>query len=148
MGPHRSIIMVIAALVLLASSCGMTAQKVALNQMCQQPDNALIRTEGFFRLPQTSDRSDMTDIEPDRYRLLLVEKSNGAGAFITAIVGGTDTKERNRIDMLPVSYTYNDFHINTDAGTQLSARDKVAVAGRVLKDSRPCVLRVERIETP
>lgn len=121
---------------------------IAVNEACKQPENQAVKVEGYFRLSQTPGEPFASESNSPNYILLLVEKVNGTGAFVTAIVPVTNSRERNHMDTLPASYTYNDLHINTDSGKQVSAGDKVALTARIAKDSRSCVLNVEKIETP
>ena len=131
-----------------AASCGDQATAVAVNEACKQTENRSVKVEGYFRLPQSSAPPLTGENDPRSYMLLLVEKENGTGSFINVQVPFTGSKERNRLDTLPASYTYNDLHVNTDSGAQVSSGDKVAVTGQVLKDSKACIVRVEKIEKP
>lgn len=133
---------------LFAASCGNQAAAVAVNEACKQTEKRAVKVEGYFRLPQSSEPPLTGENDSGSYMLLLVEKENGTGSFINVQVPFTGSKEPNRLDTLPASYTYNDLHINTDSGAQISSGDKVAVSGRVLKDSKPCVVQVEKIEKP
>ncbi|HQZ94685.1 MAG TPA: hypothetical protein PLP21_00125 [Pyrinomonadaceae bacterium] len=137
-------ILLIATLVVF--SCGTRMRTVALSDVCREPSDNAVKVEGYFRLPQVSDWIG-DDYGSGQYRLLLVEKLDGGGSFVTATVSATGSHERNHIDALPASYTYDDVRINTDSGRTVSARERVAVTGRVQKDSNPCILRIERIDT-
>lgn len=132
---------------LTAFSCGSRVRSVALGTVCREPEHATVKVEAYFRLPQVSDWSGDDD-GTGEYRLLLVERPTGGGSFITATVSGTASNEPNRIAALPASYTYDDVRINTDSGRTVSAGEKLAITGHVLKDSKPCILRIEKIETP
>ncbi len=132
---------------LIASSCDSQVRSVALGNICHEPENGAVRVEGYFRLPQVSDWVG-DDGGSGEYRLLFVEKPNGGGSFITATIPSTGSHEPNRIDALPASYTYDDVRINTNSGRSISARERLAITGRVLKNSKPCLLRIEKIDTP
>jgi hypothetical protein len=128
-------------------SCGTGMRTVAMSDVCREPSDGAVKVEGYFRLPQVSDWIG-DDHSSGQYRLLLVEKLDGGGSFITATVSATESHERNHIEALPTSYTYDDVRINTDSGRTVSAGERLTVTGRVLKDSSPCILRIERIDTP
>ena len=132
---------------LVIASCEKQVTEVAVNEACKQNEDRAVRVEGYFRLLQSSEPPVPAEIDPQSYMLLLVEKENGTGSFLNVQVPFTASKERNRLDALPQSYTYSDLHINTDSGLQASAVDRVAVTGQVTKDSRSCVLQVDKIET-
>lgn len=127
-------------------SCGTRMRTVALSDVCREPSDDAVKVEGYFRLPQVSDWIG-DNHGSGQYRLLLVEKLDGGGSFITATVSATGSHERNHIEALPASYTYDDVRINTDSGRTVSAGERLTVTGRVLKDSDPCILRIERIDT-
>jgi len=142
----------IAKIVILIStlsvlSCSSRVKSVALSNICHEPEHGTVSVEGYFRLPQVSDWVGDTDGSAE-YRLLLVEKANGSGSFITATVAGTTSHEPNRIDALPASYTYDDVRFTTNAGRAVRAGEKLLITGRVLKETKPCILQIETIETP
>ena len=60
----------------------------------------------------------------------------------------TKTNEPNKIAMLPASYTYDDLHIYTNSGKQITTDDRVKVTGEVSKKDSGCVLNVSKIEMP
>jgi hypothetical protein len=63
-----------------------------------------------------------------------------------ATIPASGWHEPNRIETLPISYTYNDLKINTSSGKTVSADEKLTVVGKVSKVSKPCILQVEEIE--
>lgn len=126
-----------------AISCG--TRSLAVGEVCGQNDSSRVRVEGFFRLPQAADW--VTDNGMGEYRLILAEKLTGGGSFIRATIPGTNSHEPNRIETLPVSYTYDDLKINTSSGKTVSADEKLTVIGKVSNGSNPCILQVERIES-
>ena len=132
---------------LIAFSCGSRVKSVALGNVCQEPVDGRVRVEGYVRLPQVSDWAADKD-DSGEYRLLLVEKSNGGGSFITATISATDSHEPNRIDVLPTSYTYDDVRINTDSRRTVSTDQRLALTGSVMKDTKPCILRIEKVDMP
>lgn len=86
------------------------------------------------------------EVRPEHI-LIIVEKENGTGTFVNAVVRTTDSHEPNRIASLPSSYTYADLHIITDSGIETSLKDRLKITGRIAKDSKPCILEIEKIET-
>lgn len=129
-------------------SCGNTPVTVAVHDVCRQSDNKRVSVEGYLRLRQSSEQETSDITATKHYNLLLVEKSSGTGAFITVSIPGTDSKEPNRIDELPVSYTYNDVKINTNSGKQVTSDDRLLITGSVSKESKSCILQVDKIDTP
>jgi len=138
----------VAAAMLLATACGRQASAVAVSDACHQPAGTLVVVEGFLRLPMSTDSPARTSDRLKDQTLIVVEKVNGTGNFLTAAVRTTDNSERNRIATLPLSYTYADLQIITDSGGRVTADDKVRVAGRIARDARECVLEVETIQSP
>lgn len=139
-------ILIILAFMTLLWSCGSQPVTVAVNEVCGQSDKKWVSVEGYLRLRQSSDQ-ETASAAANRYNLLLVEKGSGTGAFIAVSVPGSGTNTPNNIDELPISYTYNDLHINTDSGKQVAATDKIIVTGEISKETRPCFLRVDKIES-
>lgn len=129
-------------------SCGMAPATVAVHEVCRQPDNKRVSVEGYLRLRQSSEQETSDTGATNRYNLLLVEKSSGTGAFIAVSIPGTGSHEPNRIEELPVSYTYKDVRINTNSGKQVTTDDRLIITGSVMKESKPCVLQVDKIDTP
>ena len=129
-------------------SCGITPATVAVHEVCRQTDRKRVSVEGYLRLRQSSEQETSDTSNAKLYNLLLVEKSSGTGAFITVSIPGTGSHEPNRIDELPVSYTYNDVRIYTDSGKQVTTDDRLVITGSVMKESKPCVLQVDKIDTP
>ena len=104
--------------------------------------------EGYLRLPMSTDSPARTSNRLKEQMLIIVEKINGTGSFLTAAVRTSDSSERNHITTLPLSYTYADLQIITDSGSLVTADDKVRVSGRIVRDARECVLEVETIRSP
>ena len=129
-------------------SCGMAPATVAVHEVCRQADDKRVLVEGYLRPRQSSDQELTDPAAANRYNMLLVEKSSGTGAFITVLIEGTGSHEPNRMDKLPISYTYNDVRINTSSGQQVTADERLLITGSVMKESKPCVLQVEKIDTP
>ena len=127
----------------LSSGCGRVAEKVALSDVCQKEQNAVVNVEGFLRLPIVNNDDPSAPV----YTLLLVERLNGTGNFLTTQVPATDKNEPNRIGTLPASYTYKDFHVVTNNGKTASSNDRVNVTGEVSKRDSGCVLKISKIET-
>lgn len=132
---------------MLSISCVRQPTAVALQDTCKQTDKQFVKIEGYFRLPESTDPLKQAGEHPGTQALLLVEKGNGTGSFVKAMVTMTSNKERNRLDTLPVSYTYDDLHIYTDSGARASPDEKIMVTGEVSRETIPCVLQVEKIET-
>lgn len=129
-------------------SCGRAPSTVPVHEVCRQTDNGRVSVEGYLRLRQSSEQEITDQSGTNRYNLLLVEKSSGTGAFIAVSIPGTGSHEPNRIDELPISYTYNDVRINTSFGKQVTTDDRLIITGNVMNDLKPCVLQVEKIDTP
>lgn len=136
------------AMMAVCCSCGNTPATVAINEVCRQKENGRVSVEGYLRLRQSSEQELASQMDANRYNLLLVEKSSGTGAFITVAIPGTGSHEPNRIDELPVSYTYNDVRINTNSGKQVTTDNRLLMTGSVVKESKSCVLQVDKIDTP
>lgn len=130
-------------------ACLYSANESAVAEICNNADRSLVRTRGFLRLPMATDLV-LTEPAPvEKYsKLIVVEKQNGTGAFVTALVASTEREEPNHVGVLPASYTYKDLHIYTSRGQTITPDDAVLVTGRILKQDTRCALEVEKIETP
>ena len=131
----------------LIAGCNSSARRVVLSDVCQSEQGNVISVEGYLRLPILNHDESSDSESQNSYKLLLVERPNGTGGFLTTSTRATVTNEPNRIRDLPVSYTYNDFQVFTNTGEAASADDRVIVTGEVRRDIKPCVLRIDKIET-
>ena len=138
-----------AAIIMVSvAACGRQISAVAVGDACQKAGGSVVMVEGYLRLPMSTDSPARTSNSLNEQMLIIVEKINGTGSFLTAAVRTSDSSERNHITTLPLSYTYADLHIITDSGSRVTADDKVRVSGRIVRDARECVLEVETIRSP
>lgn len=146
----RNVIILVmsAAVSWLSSSCRSHPASAMISDICRQPDRSSVQTIGYVRLPIAEDGV-LRKTDSDREQLLIIaENENGTGTFVNAVVSTTDGLEPNRMRSLPLSYTYADLHIITDSGVEASMKDPLKITGRIAKDPRPCILTIEKIETP
>ena len=138
----------VAAAMLLVTACSRRASAVAVSDACREPAGTIVMVEGFLRLPMSIDSPARHSDRLKEQMLIIVEKINGTGNFLTAAVRTSDSNERNHISTLPMSYTYADLQIITDTGSRITADDKVRATGRIVRDTRECVLEGETIQSP
>jgi len=137
-----------AAIIMLSvAACGRQISAVAVGDACQKAAGSVVTVEGFLRLPMSTDSPARTSDSRNEQMLIIVEKINGTGNFLTAAVRTSDSSERNHITTLPLSYTYADLQIITVSGSRVTADDKVRISGRIARDARECVLEVETIRS-
>ncbi|CAN5413690.1 hypothetical protein BH10ACI2_BH10ACI2_00720 [soil metagenome] len=132
---------------ILAAGCNSVQKRVAMADVCQKDQGSIVSVEGYLRLPILNNEESRDEESQNTYTLLLVERPNGTGGFLTTSTRATVTNEPNRIRDLPVSYTYNDFSVFTDTGQVASADDRVIVTGHVYRNAKPCILKIDKIET-
>ncbi len=139
----------LAFLPLIYVGCSSSPVESAVANVCVSEDASLVRTRGYLRLPMATDVILREPVPAEeRRKLIVVEKPNGTGAFVTAFVTSTDRGEPNRVGVMPASYTYNDLHVYSNAGKVISPDEPVLVTGRVKKSAANCTLDVEEIEIP
>lgn len=127
-------------------ACRQKSERTTFGEVCAKGNQARVELEGYLRLPGAPN-AEMIPAPSFGY-LLLVEKSNGTGAFLYALVGKGNAREPNRMRELPASYTYADFHVFADDGAEILSDERVKVTGEVIKEKNLCVLKIGKIETP
>jgi len=135
-----------ASAILFITSCGDGSVMMPVSEVCRNPERSRVRVRGYLRLPISQELVVREPVRAEEQRLIIVEKSNGTGAFVSTTALTTNSAEPNRIGSLPISYTYDDLHIFTDSGRQVSADEVVNVTGEVMKTEVRCVLKVTKIE--
>ena len=129
------------------AACGSQANSTSVTDVCRFSDKSSVRVEGYLRLPIAVDVVVREPVKTEEHLLIIVENINGTGAFVTTSVSTTKNNEPNKIAALPMSYTYDDLHIYSNSGKQITADDRVNVTGEVSKSENGCVLKISKIET-
>lgn len=127
--------------------CG-KSEPIAIGEVCRNEAGKIVTVEGYLRLPEATGPESTGGDPRDTYTLLLVERPNGTGGFLITNIKATSAREPNRIGNLPLSYTYDNLRVFTDRGNTVSARDRIAVTGKVAKSSDGCELDVLKIDEP
>ena len=132
----------------LAAACGLQPKASSVTNVCRNADRSSVLVEGYLRLPISTDVVVREPVKTEDHVLIIVENVNGAGAFVSTSVSTTKTNEPNKMAVLPTSYTYNDLHIYTNSGKQITTDERVSITGHITKESTTCVIEVNKIETP
>lgn len=135
----------LAALAVVAaaiSACGAPPTVVPYAEVCNQPDDAVVQTEGYFAVDGSIFCSNTGSSELE-CGFEFVDDPDSTDGF-TADVG--EGSGRNKVDPIPDDFTPEAILIHADDGSDVRLGDKVTITGKMLIGENVCLINVDTIK--
>lgn len=148
--------LLVIAFAVLFTACAAAGEQSTIDDACRKGEGTIVAVEGFLLLPNVMRTAVNPETELTSYELYLAAEPDDRSSILRAAVLGTRSSRTNRIaELSPLGYTQRDLQIFTDSGEIVSSLDRLLITGQLMKDeptesepphSRPCILKIEKIE--
>jgi hypothetical protein len=125
----------------LLASCGASPKLVAYNEVCNQPDGALVQTKGYFAADSSVFCSNIGSNDV-RCGFGFVEAPGQEKSFTADVAEGTG---RNQVEPIPDDFAPEAIVFHAADGGDVRVSDKVAITGKLAVAENVCFIKVDTI---
>lgn len=132
---------VCAACAALLASCGTPPEPVAFDQVCNQEDDKMVQTEGYFVADGSVLCSNIGSSDV-RCGLGFAATPGEEKGFTADVAEGTG---RNQVNPIPDDFTPEALVFHAGDDNEVHVSDKVVITGKLLVAPNVCLVRVDTI---
>lgn len=145
----RSIQACLLAAAFVAAGCA-APKRVAIRDVCAEPNGATVATDGFVQLPRTVDTVQLTRggrVEEVGYQVLLTSDESGAGDSVKVTLWATEMRQSNRIKAVTDLANIRDLTVYSNDGRELGIGNAVRITGVTVPDVvAGCTVTATRVD--